>query len=720
MALAEIRRRRITLAAFCTLTLVVAVAYARTFSVPFLLDDTFNIQSNLTLRSLWPLSRVLSPPPQAGVGGRPLLNLSFALSYALGRGQVWAYHAGNALVHLAAALTLFGIVRRTLERSCFGPRTSQDAGSLALITAALWAAHPVQTEAVTYISERAESLMGFFYLLTLYGLIRSDAARRRDRWAWRVVAFAACALGMATKEVMATAPAVAVLYDAVFLSGSWRKTWQRNGGLHVALIATWGLLAWLMRDVGLREVGFGGAVSAWTYALTECPVLLRYLELAFWPANLVFYHSPHFASRLASVLPAAVSVLVLLTGSALLLVRRPRAGFCATAFFILLAPTSSFVPILNQPMAEHRLYLPLAALAAGCVVGVHALVGRRVRFASAAMCVALVGLTWARNRDYRSELAIWRDNVAKDPGNSAALNNVAMADLHLGRDADALPYCRAALRADPKNEKAYNNLGCALSDLGHNDQAIRCFKRALAIRSTFADAWANLGATYAAQGRYRDSLAPLIQAARLDPQDATAENDLGNSLIRLGRPAIAVPWFDRALGLDPTMAKAWNNLGAACEALHRPGAIDDYRTAVRLEPGARAYLANLGAALERANRWPEALIAFKTLTARFQLTAVAAYDFALALDHNGRRADAVAWYRRALGIDPNLAEAHTNLGQDLLARPGGQAEAVAQFRWVVRLRPRSAMAYRNLAAALYATGDAKAAADELRIAESLK
>lgn len=640
--------RRGPLVAAIALVAAVGAAYSNTFRVPYLLDDVLNIQTNQSIRTLWPLSVPLSPPPLAGVGGRPLLNLTFALTYA-GAGQaLWAYHLGNLIIHCAAALVLFGIIRRTV-----GHTATAFAGAL------LWGVHPLATEAVTYLSERAESLMGLFYFLTLYAFIvgahcgqcagngrpaaRPNAGGRlgesgAKRSIWFVVSVLSCLCGMATKEVMVTAPLAVLLYDRAFLSSSWRALWKARWPIHLALASTWLLLAWLMRDVGRRDVGYRPGVTAWTYLLTEAPVVLDYLRLAAWPAGLVFYHNPRFAHALAPALPWLALATLLVAGTAALYVRRPRLGYAPAMFFLTLAPTSSIVPVLNQPMAEHRLYVPLAALIAAVVVLLHRLLGRFAYGLFAAAGLLLLALTHARNAVYGSELALWQDNAKQEPANSYAQNNLGMSYLHLGRLAEAIEHCTEAVRLDPANERAYNNLGYAFVAQGRFPDALAEFRKAIELKPEFSDAWSNLGGTLNIMGRFKDAVGPLQQALRFNPENATAHYDLGNALASLGHLSEGVAEFERALALrpdyaaaeanlggalfllkrypeavahcrralalDPRLASAWNNLGAATHALGLPESLADYRRAVRLEPGSRQYRQNLAAALKQAGGAP--------------------------------------------------------------------------------------------------------------------
>jgi hypothetical protein len=161
------------------LTLAALGAYWNSLNVPFLLDDNLSIGDNSSIHHLGRIGDVLSPPPAAPTAARPLLNLSLALNYAGGGTSVRGYHVVNLLIHICAGLALLGIVRRTLLLPPLRQRYGEAALPLAAFAALLWTLHPLQTESVTYISQRAESLMGLFYLLTLYGFIRSAVGRDR-------------------------------------------------------------------------------------------------------------------------------------------------------------------------------------------------------------------------------------------------------------------------------------------------------------------------------------------------------------------------------------------------------------------------------------------------------------------------------------------------------------------------------------------------------------
>ena len=275
------------------LVIVIAglMAYHNSFHGPFIFDDVPAILNNLNIRQLWPLWRAMYAPSSSPVAGRPVVCLTFALNYAVGGLNIWGYHAFNVMVHLLCALALFGILRRTFEgeklRGRFGVAAVWLAGAIALI----WEVHPLQTESVTYIVQRTESLMGLFLLLTLYCVLRSSQSAHPR--VWRALAVVACGLGMGSKEVMVVAPVIVLLYDRVFLVSSFRELWQRRKGLYIGLAGTWLILAVLMAATFPREtISFGTEnLTAGDYLKTEAGVLLYYLRLCFWPHPLVIDYS---------------------------------------------------------------------------------------------------------------------------------------------------------------------------------------------------------------------------------------------------------------------------------------------------------------------------------------------------------------------------------------------------------------------------------------------
>ncbi|MHC4609143.1 MAG: hypothetical protein ACYS7M_02205, partial [Planctomycetota bacterium] len=236
-----------------------ALAYSPGLSAPFIYDDLSAIRENPHIRHLWPLREAMSAPEQTPLAGRPVVSLSLAVNYAIGGIDVRGYHAFNLAVHLISAVLLFAIARRTLHSHLLHERYTASAGWIALAVAAIWALHPLQTESVIYVVQRTELLMGLFYVLTLYCAIRGSRSARP--WFWHTAAVSACALGMASKEVMVSAPLIVLLHDRVFISGSFRGALARRPGLYAGLALTWVLLGVLLASGPRSEsIGFNHGV----------------------------------------------------------------------------------------------------------------------------------------------------------------------------------------------------------------------------------------------------------------------------------------------------------------------------------------------------------------------------------------------------------------------------------------------------------------------------
>jgi tetratricopeptide (TPR) repeat protein len=473
------------------IVLVTMIAYALSFSGLFLFDDTGAITDNPTIRHLWPPGPVLSPPTNGTpVSGRPLVNLSFALNYALSGEAVGSYHALNLGIHLLAVLTLFGVVRRTLLLPFIAARWRERSLEIAGAVAALWAVHPLQTESVTYLSQRAEALMGLFYLLTLYAFIRGAAEKAGG---WLILSAAACLAGMASKEVMISAPLIVLLYDRTFMAGSFREALAIRPKYYFALAATWILLAYEMMHVGNRggAVGMGLKIDSWHYALTQFHAIVLYLGLSLWPHPLIFDYGTTLVPGFGAVWPEALLVAALLCATGFLLWKRSALGFLGAWFFAILAPTSSFVPLAKQTLAEHRMYLSLAAVLVLVVLGVELLFGRCRLAVLAVLVVASVALTLQRNGEYLNGVTIWTGALAHYPDNPRALIDLGNAYVQSGRPEMGAAEFRAAIRLDPTLPEAHN-LGVVEANEGHLAQAEAEYREALRLLPGWEKAQRNL------------------------------------------------------------------------------------------------------------------------------------------------------------------------------------------------------------------------------------
>jgi tetratricopeptide (TPR) repeat protein len=664
------------------------------------------------------------------VGGHPIVNFSLALNYALGGLAVWGYHALNLAIHILAALTLYGIVRRTLLRPGLRERFGASVDWVALAVAVIWTIHPLQTEAVTYISQRCESLMGLFYLLSLYGFIRG-AESRRSVW-WFSLSVAACFLGMACKEVMVSAPLMVLLYDRTFVSRSFREAWSRHTRLYLGLAGTWLLLGYLMagsRNLLERSVGYSFGITWWIYALTECRAVVHYLWLALWPAPLVFDYGFYVPTGLVAVAPYALILVVLVTGVLFALKRQPAIGFLGAWFFVILAPGSSLVPIAGQPMAEHRMYLPLAAVVTIAVVGAFAL-GKRLLnkqqgivlgcVAGGSVTVLFTFLTIQRNRDYGSELLIWQDTVEKRLSNPRAHYNLGNMLLQAGDVQGAIGHYEQAVRIKPDYAEAHNNLGFALVRQGRLQEAIGHYERALRTRPDLAESHCALGVALIQLGRVQEAMEQYQQALRIKPDDAEAHNNVGLALVQVGRLQEAIGHYEQALRIKPDVAGVHNNLGIALVQLGRvQEAMEQYQQALRIKPDDAEAHYNLGTALMEQGKVQEAIGHYEQALRIKPDDAKAHNNLGNALLRLGKVPEAIQHCEQALRIKPDDAEAHDNLGAALMEQ-GRLPEAIGHYEQALRLKPDFAEAHNNLGLALVQVGKLREAIEHWEQALSIK
>lgn len=630
------------------------VAYHASFRVPFVLDDASAVLENRSIEDLRNLGAVLSPPHDLTTGGRPLLNLSFALNHAVHGRDVVGYHLVNLALHLGAALLLFGVVRRALAARM---AASGEALPIAAAVALWWAVHPVHTASVTYVSQRAEVLMGFWFFFTVWAFARSQP---RGESPWLTVAVAGCAAGMASKETMVTAPAAVLLYDATFFAAGFRDALRRRWRFYAALAATWLLLAALMWStrVTSRGIGYTAAMDFWTHVLTQVRVLVDYLKLSVWPSPLVFDHGPEIAVRHPADASGEILLLVLVAlGLAQLWRRMPAAGFAGVMFFLPLLP-SLLVPVTNQPMAENRLYVPLAAAAALVATAAWRVAGRTRVPALAFLTLALIAVTVRRNEDYLNPLTLWMDTVAKRPGNVRARSHLGEALRAAGDTRGAIAQFQAALQLDPNYPAVHNNLGLVYStDPATRERAIGHFEQAL----------------------------------RLDPTSPYVHNNLGVVLAQIpGREADAVRQYREALRLRPDYGQAHKNLASVL--IRQPGgaaeAVAEYTLAVRLDPSDADAHASLGFGLAFTGRLSEARRHFETALRLNpeHVEAHANFGTLLSQTPNGLAA-AISHYRRAVEIDPKRAETWANLGIVLARTSNRREEAIAALERALELRP---------------------------------
>ena len=678
-------RLGVSICLLLVLVLAGVLGYANSLRGPFIFDDLHSIVENITIRDFWPPRWLWIAPQNATNQGRPVVSFTFAVNYAISGSNPLSYHIVNISIHILAALTLFGIIRRTLIGGLLYDRFGRDATGLAFACALFWLIHPMQTECVNYISQRSESLMGLFYLTTLYCAIRAMHLHRTS-W-WTVTSIVSCAIGMGCKQVMVTAPCIVLLYDRIFSQQPIYRVMIKRHRLYIGLASTWIILILLMSFFPDTNIGQG--IGSFDYLLNQCLVLTDYFRLVLCPHPLALDYGLLQPIAFAVASPYGIFIVALLIASTAALIYQPPIGFLGAWVFVILAPTSSFLPIGGEVGAERRMYLPLAGFVVLFVLGVYLLLQKttwptatngapthsgglnRYKKRIGVLAILIVttilwGTTIRRNHDYRSTLSIWESAVAARPGNPRCHGNLGNVLQALGQIDRAQVHYETALRKDPSNPKVLNNLASLLESQGHLNKAIIRYKQAVKLWPQWAVAQNNLGAALASRGQLNTAIHHFQLALKADSNHAKAHNDLGAAFRLQGRAEEAVYHYRRALEFQPDFAEAHNNLGDALVS-HRQfqEAVVHYEQALEIDP----YL----------------------VEAHNNLGIVHALQ--------GQLDEAIGYYQKALKIQPDYAKALNNLGRTLVVY-GKVDEAIVHLQKAVDLDPHFTQAHQNLGVAL--------------------
>ena len=546
--------------------------------------------------------------------------------------------------------------------------------------AAIWLLHPIQTEAVDYLTQRTELLVSACYLLAVYASIRAwDAASRRRRRGWMSAACAAALLGAASKEVIVTLPLVLVLYDRAFRVESWRALWRirERIAFYAALVVT---IAVTLAAVGVGSragtAGFSSGMPWYAYAYTQAWAIARYLRLMLWPVGLIYDYGQQPIHGISGV-PGLIVVTALVGATVFAWTRDRwrRFGFLGAAFVLLLAPSSSIIPIRTEVAAERRMYLASALVIVAIVVAVRHLALRtragttkrtsRIGAvgALAAVVLTLAFVTYRRSALYANPEALWRDAVQQLPANARAHDNLAYSMLQADstRTADAEREFRRAIAVDSTYLPAWTNLADVELRTERRAEAQALLEQVLAREPRYIDAQARLGEMLAKSGdleRAKSLLEPVVAAAPTDESLVT----LGNVYIGLGRMDDALRVMQQGVALNPGRADALAWVGGALVERQQPDVALPYlERATALGERSRLVLAVLSLAYAELGRTDAAVRVAATASEAPAENDRADVTLGRAMLVAQRPDEAAAFFQRAASAAPNDPEPPTRL-----------------------------------------------------------
>ncbi len=547
------------------LILVGGIAYCNSFTKTFLMDDVVWITSNEKINDLGAYVEMMNT--------RPVVAVSLYLNHRVHGLTYFGYHLVNVAIHLAAAITLFGVVRRSLLLPRWNERFTTSAHWLAFAVALLWMVHPLQTQAVTYIIQRGESLMGLFFLLSLYCVIRGSQSTRG--WLWNIASLACFVAGAKSKEVMVTFLPVVLCYDLIIL-GSIRDSIRKRWWYYLAIFSYWafvlsGAFTALTADSATGSAGFGlRSVRPHVYMMTQAGILLHYIRLVFVPYPQSFwYRGWPWVTEFADFWPAGLAIGLLALATAWLMLRRHWIGFLGAWFFGILSVTS-IVPLID-PGFEHRMYLPLAAFCVLVVISSYLMLSkwsnRRLAEITGVLLLAMAAttltvLTFRRNEDYRSMRSMWESVIQIYPNDAAALTEYAAGLLGEGKNEEAKETYEKALRAKPNWFLAEAGYGQVLCRLDMQDEGMPYLLRELnraeanvALAPAVVISNYELGKNYWMRGDRKAAETHLKKVTELAPQKQEGFGALACVLYEQGRKEEARQLYAKALQMNPRFAQ---------------------------------------------------------------------------------------------------------------------------------------------------------------------
>lgn len=578
------------------LGLAIFCVYYPSLDGPFVFDDASTIVENPSIRQLWPLlgsqenPAPLTPPDGTAVYARPLVNLSFALNYYFGELDPHGYRAVNVFVHFLTALLLWSLIARTLRLEYFENRIAPIVDQLAFAAALAWALHPLVTESVVYVTQRTELLMGLCYLTTLYAAIRYWSTNRSvSKTCWLALATLACSAGMLCKEMIASAPAMVLLYERTFIAGSLRRTFAKSWPLYAGLALSWLVAIGVSLDgQQTPKTGFDLGVAAHEWWYTQAKVFFLYLKLAVWPWPLVIHYEVPLLRSIATAWPWLWAFACYAVVASLLIVRRSPIGYVMTWVVAVLSPTL-LIPLVGETVAERRMYVPLAAIIALLVVGSHsslnAILHRAGKGISSSpktpspendggefgigtmitfgwMVVPLViGLGWLsaqRLTAYDSELTLWQDALKYQPDDPLVRANLGISLTKANRFDDAVPHFETWTQQEPDSHWAHYNLARAFEATNRADKAIIEYQRAVELLPDHAASHYNLARLLQPTDKWLWAIKHYRKAIDAEPDFADAHTNLGLLLESTGDIELAVQHFEAAVQVRSDLANYVN------------------------------------------------------------------------------------------------------------------------------------------------------------------
>jgi protein O-mannosyl-transferase len=593
--------------------------YSNSLNGTFHFDDDSSIVGNTNITNLSNITLIWNFTPT-----RFITYLSFAFNYHLHQLNVFGYHLFNLIIHLSTAILVWWFTLLTFATPAIkNIRIANRAKLIAFFTAAVFIAHPIQTEAITYIVQRTTSLAALFYILTLCLYIKSRTLEMektgpsKNCTLYYSISLITALAGMFTKETNITLPFAIMIYEFCFLSTKTKFNWKRI--LPFLLIFLTIPLTLFLTNVpnskGMVAIlKYSPDISRWKYILTQPRVMITYLRLLFIPLNQnLDYDYPITQTLLEpAALISFLFLLVILTTAIRIFHKYRLISFTIFWFFLTLLP-ESIIP-LPDVIFEHRLYLPMLGYSIFLVAGIYYLLKNR-RLGIIILILITTGyaiLTYCRNFAWQDDLRLGEDMARKAPGKARSYAYLSYAYSQYKMHDQAIAILLKAIRLYPGFSEAYYNLGGVYYEKNDSDKAIFYLNKAIELNPLDSQAYYYRGMSWGDKKEYAQAVADFKQDIYLSPGHIEGYQALINTYYFMRRYEEAIATCNQAIANNPDCVLAYVYAAEFCEQIgRRQMAIDLCRIALKIDPHSFAAYLQLGVAYASLENFPEAIEAYK-------------------------------------------------------------------------------------------------------------
>jgi tetratricopeptide (TPR) repeat protein len=645
---------------------------------------------------------------------RPVAMLTFAFNYYFDEYNVVGYHLVNIFIHLINGILLFFFLKLTLTLSNQQTNTTRKLDpitvtTLSFFTALLWLVNPVQTQSVTYIVQRMNSLGAMFYILALLLYAKGRIAqqpsvqegngRSRHYHFWFAGCFLAGLLALGSKESTALLPVFIFLYEWYFFQDLNLKWFKRQLKYLVAVVILIGVLAamylgfdpskkfTLLRDYALGEFTIGQRL------LTQTRVVIYYLSLIFYPnpSRLNLDHDFPLSYSLFDPFTTFLSLLFIigLIALGLYLAKKQRLfSFCIFWFLGNLVIESSVIPLAI--IFEHRIYMPsMLVILPAVTLFYRCLKPARLTVGIACVLVTLCAYwTFERNKIWQDDIALWTDCIKKSPDKARPYSNLGVALTKRKRYDEALPNINKAIQLSPNFVKAQYNLGLLYEKLDEPDKAMKQYLKTVQINPNFVEAYNNLSVLLLKQGETEEAIKYLQQAQQINPDFAASYINMGLALSKQDNYRSAVVHYNKALQISSNLPKAQFLIGAALVKLGRTEqGVRHIKRALEIDPDHAEAHNDLGGHLLAQGKIDPALEHFNAALKTNPEMAETHNNIGIIMIHKGRTNEAILHFQEALRIDPEFELAEDNLRRALAIQQNKMDMETERIRAALKSNP---------------------------------